>query len=121
MVIESADPETGTITILRRAFILEVWREEFVRVIDWRRSRAERPMLAGRYQSDFVYETAEAAVGACQISERQARHLYPDDLDGGRQFFFVSRLRYDRVVVDHQSRYVETAVSEPEDSSDHED
>ena len=101
MVIESADPETGTITILRWAFILEVWREEFVRVIDWRRSRAERPELAGTYQSDFVYETADAARIACQICERrQARQDFPEDLDGGRQFFFVSRLRYDRVVVD---------------------
>ena len=117
MVIESEDPEIGTITILRWAITLEVWREDFDRQIGfggWRQ-------LVGNYTSDFVYETAEAAVGAWQISERQARHLYPDDLDGGRQFFFVSRLRYDRVVVDHQSRYVETAVSEPEDSSDHED
>ena len=97
MVIESADPETGIVTILRWAFILEVWRG----VIDWRRSRAERPELAGTYQSDFVYETAEAAQVACQICERrQAREAYFDDLDGGRQFFFVSRLRYDRVVVD---------------------
>ena len=104
MVIESADPETGTITILRWAFILEVWREEFVRVIDWRRSRAERPELAGRYQSDFVYETAEAAQVACQICERrQARQDFPEDLDGGRQYFFVSRLRYDRAVVDEDA------------------
>ena len=104
MVIESADPETGTITILHWAFILEVWREEFVRVIDWRRSRAERPELAGTYQSDFVCETEEAAQVACQICERrQARQDFPEDLDGGRQFFFVSRLRYDRVVVDEDA------------------
>ena len=56
--------------------------------------------MAGRYISDFVYETAEAAQVACQICERrQARQDYPDALDGGVQFFFVSRLRYDRVVV----------------------
>ena len=101
MVIESADPETGTITILRWAFTLEVWREDFDRLIGFRRSRVVWPILAGRYQSDFVYETAEAAQVACQICERrQARQDYPDDLDGGVQFFFVSRLQYDRVVVD---------------------
>ena len=97
MVIESADPETGIVTILRWAFILEVWRG----VIDWRRSRAERPELAGTYRSDFVYETRDAARIACQICERrQAREDYPDVIDWGVQYFFVSRLRYNRVVVD---------------------
>ena len=103
MVIESEDPETGTITILLWAFTLEVWREDFKRLIEFRRwrSRAVWPILAGRYISDFVYETAEAAQVACQICERrQARQDFPDDLDLGVQFFFVSRLRYDRVVVD---------------------
>ena len=33
MVIESEDPETGTITILRWAITLEVWREDFDRQI----------------------------------------------------------------------------------------
>ena len=94
MVIESADPETGTITILRWAFILEVWREEFLEVwmsLGFRRARAAvRPFLEGRYNSDFVYETADAARIACQICERrQARQDFPDDLDGGTQFFFV--------------------------------
>ena len=97
MVIESEDPETGTITILRWAFTLEVWREDFDRQIGfggWRQ-------LVGNYTSDFVYETAEDAQVACQICERrQARQDFPDDLDLGVQFFFVSRLRYDRVVVD---------------------
>ena len=95
MVIESADPETGTITILRWAITLEIWREDFDPQIgfgEWRQK-------VGNYTSDFVYETAEAAVEACQHAERHARPFYPDDLDGGRQFFFVSRLRYDRVVV----------------------
>ena len=100
MVIESADPETGIVTILRYAFILEVWRG----VIDWRRSRAERPELAGTYQSDFVYQTADAARIGSQICERrQAREDFPDDPDNGRQFFFVSKLRYERVVLDEDA------------------
>ena len=101
MVIESADPLTGTIAILRWAFTLEVWREDFDRQIGDGGWRAVWPILCGTYRSDFEYETAEAAQVACQICERrQARQDYFDDLDGGRQFFFVSRLRYDRVVVD---------------------
>ena len=101
MVIESADPETGTITILRWAFTLEVWREDFDLQIDDGGWRAVLPVLCGTYQSDFEYETEEAAQVACQICERrQAREEFPEDLDGGRQYFFVSRLRYDRVVVD---------------------
>ena len=88
MVIESADPETGIVTILRWAFILEVWREDFdFGRIGFRRSRLVWPLLCGRYQSDFVYGTAEAAQVACQITERrQARQDYPDALDGGVQF-----------------------------------
>ena len=103
MVIESEDPETGTITIRRWAITLEVWREEFERLIYGGRLRREAvwPILAGTYRSYFEYETAEAAVVACQICERrQARQEFPDDPDDGRQFFFVSKLRYDRVVVD---------------------
>ena len=104
MVIESADPETGTITILLWAFTLEVWREDFERLIGFGRPRAVWPILAGTYRSNFEYETAEAAQVACQICERrQAREDFPDDPDNGRQFFFVSKLRYERVVLDEDA------------------
>ena len=100
MVIESADPETGTITIRRWAITLEVWREDFDRQIGFGGWRPEWPELVLNYRSGFVFEREQAAVEACGHAERHARPFYPDDLDGGRQFFFVSRLRYDRVVVD---------------------
>ena len=45
MVIESEDPETGTITIRRWAITLEVWREDFDSQIEFGFPRPEWPVL----------------------------------------------------------------------------
>ena len=111
MVIESADPETGIITILLWAFTVEVWREDFDIQIDDGGWRAVWPILCGTYRSDFEYLTAESAVNACQICMwMEARVEYPDDLANGVRYFFVSKLDCDWVVVDESSTDDETEI-----------